>query len=74
LIDKVAASGSKSPAQAEQFVAAHAGAGGDPEGGEEPVPGGGTQEAPELVGGPRLLLNLGDRAQPGCMGGEGDVA
>ena len=62
------------PAQAEDLVAAHAGGGQQPERGEQPMPCGGVQERLELIGCPGLRFEPGDRAQPGCVGDERDVA
>lgn len=62
------------PAQPEQLIAAHAGERRHPQRGEEPVAGGGSQERLQLLGGPGLLLDLGDGPEPGGVGDQRDIA
>jgi hypothetical protein len=62
------------PAQPEEFAAAHAGAGGQPQSREQAMTSGRPQEGPQFLRGPGLLFDLGDRAQPRGLGEEGDVA
>ena len=62
------------PAQAEQFTSTDPGVGREPQGGEQPVTSGRTQENPQLVGGPRLLLDSRDGPHLGRRSGERNVA
>jgi hypothetical protein len=62
------------PLESEDLVAAHAGHGGEPQDREEPMPGGGAQEQPELLVGPGAAFCLLERPLLGCSGQFGDVA
>jgi hypothetical protein len=62
------------PSKSEHFVATHAGERCQPQGREEPVPGGGSQEGAELFSGPGTLFDSGDGPQAWGVGDEGHVA
>ena len=62
------------PAQPKQLVAADTGERRHPERGEQPMSRCATQKGLQLIGGPGLLLDLGDGPQAWCVGDERDVA
>jgi len=62
------------PLQADELASAHPGRGEDPQGGEEPVTRGGSEEPVQLLGVPGLGFDLGDRSQSGGLCHERDVA
>lgn len=62
------------PPEPEELAPAQAGEGRHPQGREEPVTGGGSQERPQLLGGPGTRLDLRDGPQAWGVGDQGDVA
>ena len=73
-LDRAACRGRCRSTEPEQLASSHAGGGEDPECGEEPVAGGSGEERLQLLGGPGLGFDLGDRPEPWCVGDERDVA
>jgi hypothetical protein len=62
------------PPESEELAPAHAGERRHPEGREQPVPCSGSQERLEFLGGPRRLIDPGDRPQGWSVGDQRDVA